>query len=398
MRIVLHDFGGYSFTAQLGRELALRRHEVLYLRSAGFRAERDAPDYTRGAPLSLTMESIGIGRKARSALSPARLGDERRYGQVLARRIAQFPAEVVISANCPLDAQAAAQRQARSNGAAFVYWLQDIYSEAVSRILARRLPLAGDWIGKRFAHLERRMLRASDAVVPISPDYLPFLERWGIPPERITMIENWAPLNEVQPRPKENGWSAEQGLVGSDVLLYAGTLGRKHDPSLLLALADALPGAVVVVIAEGAGMDWLRRHGATRENVRLLPYQPSSSLSDVLGAADVLVALLEEDASVFSVPSKVLTYLAAGRPILAAIPPENHAARTITRLNAGRVVPPSMADELVGAAREMLADPEERKRAAAAGRAYAERTFDIGRVADSFDRVLSSVRPIMGVT
>jgi colanic acid biosynthesis glycosyl transferase WcaI len=57
-----------------------------------------------------------------------------------------------------------------------------------------------------------------------------------------------------------------------------------------------------------------------------------------------------------------------------------------------------MPDELVRAARDLLGDPEEHKRAAAAGRAYAERTFDIGRVADSFDRVLSSVRPIMGVT
>ena len=40
----------------------------------------------------------------------------------------------------------------------------------------------------------------------------------------------------------------------------------------------------------------------------------------MLASADVLVALLETDAGAFSVPSKVLTSLSAGRPILAAIP------------------------------------------------------------------------------
>ena len=54
----------------------------------------------------------------------------------------------------------------------------------------------------------------------------------------------------------------------------------------------------------------------------LLPYQPFGRLSEVLASADVLVALLESDAGAYSVPSKVLTYLAAGRPILGAIPAE----------------------------------------------------------------------------
>ena len=60
--------------------------------------------------------------------------------------------------------------------------------------------------------------------------------------------------------------------------------------------------------------------------MRLLPFQPAEQLSEVLGSGDVLVALLEPGASKFSIPSKVLSYLAAGRPVLGIMPADNPAA------------------------------------------------------------------------
>ena len=106
----------------------------------------------------------------------------------------------------------------------------------------------------RFERLERAILASSDAVLAITPDFVPILERWNVPPERIVVEPNWAPLDEVDELPKRNAWSEAHGLEEVPVLMYAGTLGRKHDPILLVALADALPEATVVVIAEGAGL------------------------------------------------------------------------------------------------------------------------------------------------
>jgi hypothetical protein len=67
----------------------------------------------------------------------------------------------------------------------------------------------------------------------------------------------------------------------------------------------------------------------------VLDYQPYGQLAEVLATADVLVALLESSAGIFSVPSKVLAYLCAARPLLASMPKENLAARTIERAGAG---------------------------------------------------------------
>jgi glycosyltransferase involved in cell wall biosynthesis len=162
----------------------------------------------------------------------------------------------------------------------------------------------------------------------------------------------------------------------------------KHDPSLLRELAERLPEARVIVISEGMGADWLRGHGSSVTNLQVLPFQPYDRLSEVLATGDVLVAILEPDAGVYSVPSKVLTSLAAGRAILAAIPRSNLAARTIQRAGAGFVVDPEDRDGFVEAGRGMLSDPAARQSAARAARTYAEETFDIDMIADRFEAII----------
>jgi glycosyltransferase involved in cell wall biosynthesis len=123
-------------------------------------------------------------------------------------------------------------------------------------------------------------------------------------------------------------------------------------------------------------------------NLRLLPFQPIDQYPDVLGAADVLVALLEPTAGTFSVPSKVLSYLCAGRPILAAIPPQNLAARTIERAGAGLVVSPTDEEAFLVAAKQLLVDGVVRTAAGRSARAYAEATFDTEVITDRFQQVI----------
>jgi len=388
MRVVVHDYGGYPFTIQLARSLAGRGHEVLYLHGGGLRLARGQVSSRDLDSATLTTERVAISEPLRSRAGLRRLLQERRYGRALAHRIVQHRPDVVLSVPSSLDAQAAAQHAAHANGAAFVFWLQDIYSQAIERLVGRVTPLGGWLIASRFARLERLLLRTSDAVVSITEDFLPVLRGWNVPDSRVIVIPNWAPLDEIEPAAKDNPWSREQGLAQAAVLLYAGTLGRKHDPGLLVSLADALSDARIVVVSEGAGTDRLRGQPAERENLVLLPLQPAERLGEVLATGDILVAILDEDANVFSVPSKVLTYLTAGRAILAAIPPVNLAARTIGDAGAGRVVPPSNSMAFVAAANELMANRDLRLAAGAAGRAYAEKAFEIGPITDRFESVL----------
>ena len=120
----------------------------------------------------------------------------------------------------------------------------------------------------------------------------------------------------------------------------------KHNPDLLLGLALQYrgdPSVLVVVVSEGIGAEWLRKESAARglDNLLLFPYQPFAMLPDLLASGDVLVSVLEEDAGVFSVPSKVLSYLCAGRALLLAVPAENLAARLVRENHAGLTVAPA---------------------------------------------------------
>ena len=171
----------------------------------------------------------------------------------------------------------------------------------------------------------------------------------------------------------------------------------KHDPGLLLALGQKYADnhdVRVVVCSQGRGADWLRDRAEAEglTSVQVLGFQPFDALPDVLGSAAVLLAILEPDAGVFSVPSKVLTYLCAGRPLVLAVPPDNLAARIVTREGAGSVVPPGDGPAFVATVERFVDAPDARSAAGDCARAYAEQTFDIARITDHFERILSDVR------
>ena len=91
----------------------------------------------------------------------------------------------------------------------------------------------------------------------------------------------------------------------------------------------------------------------------------------------MLLVVLESDASRYSVPSKVLNYLCAGRSVLALLPPDNAVANMVEAAEAGLVVAPGDADAASDALRSLLASPGARGAMGTAARRYAERTFDV---------------------
>lgn len=394
MRILVHDFAGHPFQIQLSRCLARRGYTVLHAYCASLPTTPQAAlEPQERDPPTLAIEGLRLDRPIRKPMLIERWRLERHYGHLLARTVLAFGPDVVLAANTPLDALARLQHTAAQIGARFVFWVQDLIGMASARLLRQKIPALGHLIGNHYARLEQQLLRQSDAVVLITEDF-----RDALPAEardRAHVIPNWAPLDEVPVRPRENPWANAALPTAPHRFIYAGTLGMKHNPDLLLQLALALPErALVIVISEGAGADWLTeqklRHRA--ENLLVLPFQPFERLPDVLGAADVLVAVLEPEAGVFSVPSKVLTYLCAARPLLLAVPPENLAARIVLEHGAGRVTHPKDTRAFIAAATELLDQPERRKEMGRRARAYAEREFDIGAVASRFEDVIRGAR------
>ena len=387
--MVVHDFSGHPFQVQLARHLATRGHTTSHLYCPSFQTPRGKVD----AELENGFESVGVVlRKPFAKYSwRRRFVHESEYGLRLARHVWQRKPDVVISANTPLVAALIFQIAMRIRRIPVVFWQQDIYSAALVGHLSRENGAVGRFVGNAFVRIEGWLLRSSSSVVVISEDFLDNLARWRVPAERIEVIENWAPLEELPVRERPNEWSRAHGIGDDDVVfLYAGTLGLKHQPSLLLDIARTFADrddVRVLVASEGLGATWLdeQREG---DEVALLPFQPFESLPDMFATADVLLVLLEPDAGVYSVPSKVLSYTCAGRSILGSMPPENLASRNITSMGIGLVAGPGDSDAFVAHARTLADDALLRRSMGDKARDYAERAFDIDSITDRFEALL----------
>lgn len=396
MRILLHDFGAYGFTVQLARWLARQGHMVLYLRSGDLVGPQGLVEIQKGDPPGLRFGSLSVGRPfARYALH-RRLPDEIRYGRQLGRIIAQWRPEIVLSANTPPFAQAWAVRAARGQGVPFINWVQDIFSEGAGA-LADRLPWPLGRLALGLLHrIEYGAMRDSDAIITISDGFRDKLRGNGLRDAVLLVQENWSPLDPAagpDAAPAGTGWAASQGLAGKRLLLAAGTLGLKHDPGLLADLAQALaddPAIRVVVVSQGPGRDhleqWRRQHDAP---LHLLDYQPATAVPAMLAGAEIGLVLLTAAAGGMSVPSKVYTYAAAGLPILAAVPGDNHVARLIQEQGLGLVVSPEDRAGFIAAARRLLTDADLRRNCAAAGRAFSRRHGDMAVIGGRFERLLA---------
>ena len=396
-RIVVCDYSGHSFQVQLSRELAKRGHRVLHLYSRDFLTPRGLLHRQDEDASGFEIEGLSIGDPHAKDSFIRRRRQEKKFGSLAAERTLVAKPHVVLSCNMPLDAQAEMNAACRRRGIRFLLWLQDLYSVAILNILTRKLGPAGYLIGLYYQSVERAILRRSDSVICISDSFIHTLRAWGVPIEKCVTIPNWAPIDEIPVGTKQNGWAREHGVAGKKVVLYTGTLGLKHNIEFLLAIADRFEGrddATLVVTSEGSRAERLRAEAIRRSltNITILPFQPYERYPEVLATADVLLAFIDNDAGVYSVPSKILSYLCAGRPIVLAAPERNLASETVIAACAGVVVPADAPAALVRAVEELIADDQRRIDLGRSARDYAVKRFDIERIADRFEELLLAGR------
>ncbi len=358
LRILVHDFAGHPFQVQLSRWLAKQGHKVTHAYCADIETPRGSLERRDADPDTFSVSAVSIGRPISKYNLIKRILDELAYARRLVDLLSTVRPDIVLSANASPIIQAWACRHTHKNRGRFHYWLQDVYSVALDHAVRGLATVATLPLRRLFRVLEFTTLAKSDGVIVISEDFQTLIGESGTRVKRLDVIENWAPSDEMRLLPKTNPWSQSLDLANKFVFLYSGTLGMKHNPELLAALAKSFESdsnVRIVVISQGLGRDWLeqRKAQAGLDNLVLLDFVPFEVLPSCLGAADVQIAILEPHAGVLSVPSKVLTYIAAEKPILGAIPPMNLASKIISQNDLGKTVPPTQTDAFVEAAQEL---------------------------------------------
>ena len=393
-RILLHDYAGHPFQVQLSRYLAASGNQVLHLYAGSNQTPHGNLAKHPSDLFNFNIRGVFIREKYQKKALIKRWKQELEYGSLLEKEIDAFRPDVMISANTPLDAQSIALNACKRRGIKFIFWMQDITGQATYLILRRKMPGLGHLVGKYYIELENRILRRCEHIISISQDFLPYLNIAGVSQDRISVIQNWMPLDEIIPCERLNPWAIANQFEDKFVFLYSGAMDMKHNPKVLMDLAEGLKqnsDVIVCVISEGIGASWLNQQQKNLQlkNLILLNYQPFEKISQVLCSGHVLLATLESDAGVISVPSKILSYACAGRPMLLSVPKENLAARIVEINKLGIVVPPGDTKAYVEAAKKLYIDSELRKIFSINSRKYAETNFDINQVGQQFLKIIN---------
>ena len=238
------------------------------------------------------------------------------------------------------------------------------------------------------------------AIRVISPGFRDNLLGKGVPPEKVHIISNWVDTDFYKPMKPDPELARKLGLAGRFNIMYAGTIGlaQKLDTVLDTAcLLQDLPDIQFVLVGDGIELPRLQETAWARQlhNVRFLGRYPGDMMPDFYALADVLLVHLRDDPLFrITVPHKTLTYLASGKPVLAAV--EGDVADVVGSVRAGLTCPSSNPQALADTVRQFFEmSPIERDAMGQNGRRTAyelyRRDYLIGQIAKMLEKVVVKV-------
>ena len=253
-------------------------------------------------------------------------------------------ADVVLGVVPSLSGAAVALAASRRMRVPLVLWIQDLMGQA-----ARQSGVSG---GERVAGLvggaELRLLGAADRIIVVGEGFASYLVERGLPEERITLARNWSLLPDAASSVDDT--RRRFGLpVDASLVLHSGNMGSKQGLDVVVAAAERLSAVTFVLQGDGSQRAALEAQASGLDNVVFLPSLPGQDLADLLHAADVLLLTQRSSVLDMSVPSKLTSYLASGRPIVAGIHPDSEAARVLADASAGTLARSDDVDGLAAA-------------------------------------------------
>ncbi|MFZ4517550.1 MAG: glycosyltransferase family 4 protein [Microthrixaceae bacterium] len=275
----------------------------------------------------------------------------------------------------------------------FVFNVQDVFPDVAVELGAITDPR----VIAAAASLERFLYRRADAVTVLSDDLRDNVAAkvGRVRPERVRVIPNFVDTRRIRPSDPDNAYRAEYDLRGRTVVMYAGNVGLSQSLDLVVEAARRhrdRDDVVFVINGGGSGRRDLIASADGLPNLRFVDMQPRERLPEVLAAADIHLVPLRRGLARSSVPSKLYSILAAGRPVLASVDEGTEVALTVERAGAGESVPPEDPEAFCAALDALLADPDRRDRMGRSARDFVEDWVSPEAVAASYEALFEEVR------
>ena len=311
-----------------------------------------------------------------------------------ARAVAGRRPDLLVTVSPPLGLAVSSVLLRRRWGIPYVFHVPDLQPDAAVDLgmlpsgRAVRLLYAVERMAYRHAALVSTLTRAMERRIVAK----------GVPPARVTLFPDWADP-ALFALPMTGGGAAARGQLGLGerfVVLHAGNMGVKQGLDVVLDAAARTRNRediVYLLVGDGAARPGLEARAAAARlpNLRFLPLQPDAIFRDLLAAADLTLVTQQAVVADIVFPSKVLTLLAAAKPVVASLNVSSEVARVVMEAKAGLVTPAEDGGALAEAVRVLREDPVRRRRMAEGGRAYARAHWDRAQTLADMEQVLREV-------
>jgi glycosyltransferase involved in cell wall biosynthesis len=261
--------------------------------------------------------------------------------------------------------------------------IQDLYGAALAET-----GLGGVILTRATAWLERELLKRADSIVVIHEVFRARLLDEGIRADRVAVIPNWAHITvpestDVLATRRALGWGDDEFIA-----LHAGNMGVKQG---LEGLVDAARLAQergsrvrVVLLGDGSRRPILTEYAEGAAQLTMRDPLPAGQFEAALAAADCLVLHEKPGIVEMSVPSKLTSYFASGRPVVAATHPSSGAAALMMAAQAGPLARAGDAASLLAAIEHLADNPGEAAAMGLRGQRYATEHQDDQHALDRY--------------
>jgi glycosyltransferase involved in cell wall biosynthesis len=279
------------------------------------------------------------------------------------------------------------------HGAPILFWVQDLWPENLVATGA----VTNSWILDAVGQLVRFIYKRSDLILLQSRAFEDNVKRFTDSTERLRYFPNWAE-SLYQPLTLEASAPERAQLPPGFRIMFAGNIGAAQDFETLLGAAEALrdqSDIQWIILGDGRKKEWVEAEVARRRLghcFHLLGRFPMEQMPRFFALADVLLVSLRRDPAFEStIPSKIQSYLACGKPIVACL--DGEGARIVEEAGGGVTCPAESVEGLVDAVRRLYRmSPEQRAAMGVQARRYFEREFSSERLITRLEDWMKEVR------
>ena len=301
------------------------------------------------------------------------------------------PPDAVFATHTPLAVGLSGIKLGRFFSVPFVFEVRDLWPEALVNVGALTNPAAVWWL-RRTA---RKCYREAAHIVALSPGMKEGIERYGIPPGKVTVIPNASDLDLFGPHVDGSAHRERLGLGDRFAAIYFGAMGFANGLEYVVEAARVLArrgqnGIVLVLYGSGGRERELKQlaqsYGLT--NVLFRPSVSREEIAGIVAECDACLTIFRSSKENSWSPNKLFDGLAAGKPVLINV--SGWLRETVEQNDCGRYVDPQHPAALANALEELAQDHALCRRMGENARSLAERQFDRRLLAARLEQVLAT--------